>query len=43
MDVINVRSTPSGSSLFSQISPDRQLFREDLEQRDVRCVMTGLS
>jgi hypothetical protein len=42
MNVINARSTPSRFTTHSQISEDRRQFREDLEQRDVCCVMTGL-
>lgn len=42
MNVINARSTPSRFTTHSQISEERRQFRETLEQRDVRCVMTAL-
>jgi hypothetical protein len=43
MDVIDARSTPSRYATHSQVAEDRQLerFREDLEQRDVCCIVTG--
>jgi hypothetical protein len=43
MDAINPRSTPSSSSLLSQVSQDRQVFRASLEERDVCCVVTAIT
>lgn len=42
MDAFNARSTPSGNSLPSQVAQDLQLFRQSLEPRDVRCIMSCL-
>jgi hypothetical protein len=42
MDVINAQSTQSRFAMHAQVAEERQRFREALEERDVRCVMTTL-
>ena len=41
VDAINLRSTPSRSSMFAQIAHERQEFRQALEPRDECCIMTA--
>ena len=42
MRVINPRSTPSRSTLLSQVSQEQQVFCQTFEQRDACCIMSGI-